>query len=156
MGVPGAAALIDPADDEQVEPRNRPMLADLRKLTVLEHWRGVEQARAAAVEFGRFWDDVDVLVTPTFGVVPPRATWARWDFAVEDHHRILGGVANFAQPFNVSGQPALSLPLTWSEGGLPIGIQFAGRSLDEGLLLRLAAELEVAQPWADRVPPGFG
>jgi amidase len=155
MSVPGPAGLVEPDEDALVEPRNRPLLEHLRALTIVDHSRSVSQVRAAAAEFGRFWEDYDVLVSPVFGLVPPAATWARWDFEVEEHHRILGSVANYAQPFNVSGQPAMSLPLAWAPDGLPIGIQIAGRFLDEALLLRLAAELEAAQPWAERRPPAL-
>lgn len=60
---------------------------------------------------------------------------------------------SFAQPFNVSGQPAFTLPLAQSETGLPIGIQLAGRPFEEATLVRLAAELETAMPWIGRRPP---
>ncbi|HEV3232608.1 MAG TPA: amidase, partial [Candidatus Dormibacteraeota bacterium] len=54
--------------------------------------------------------------------------------------------------FNITGQPAASLPLSWS-GGLPVGVQAVGRFGDEATLFRLAAQLEAAQPWAHRRPP---
>ena len=61
----------------------------------------------------------------------------------------------FTYPFNVTGQPAASVPLHWSTDGLPIGCQFVARSGDEATLFSLAAQLERARPWFDRRPPGL-
>ena len=54
---------------------------------------------------------------------------------------------------NITGQPAVSVPLSWSDDGLPIGIQLVGRPADEATLIRVSAQLEQAQPWRDRRPP---
>jgi amidase len=59
----------------------------------------------------------------------------------------------FTALFNVSGQPAVSLPLHWNEAGLPIGVMLAGRMGEEGTLISLSAQLEDARPWRDRHPP---
>jgi amidase len=155
MSVPGPAALVPPERYDLVEPRNRPMLSRLAGMTIMEHSAWVGQVQSAARLFTAFWDDYDVLVTPTCGILPPSATYAPWDLPPEEHNKRLAAFAGFTQPFNVSGQPALSLPLAWTPDGLPVGVQLAGRYLEEGLLLRLAAQLEEAMPWSGRVPPQF-
>lgn len=97
--------------------------------------------------------DVDVLVTPTLAELPvPLGT-----FDSPPDEPLLGLLRSaaftpFTPVFNVTGQPAVSLPLSMSESGLPIGVQFAGRLGDEETLFALAAQLERAAPWADRRP----
>jgi amidase len=61
-------------------------------------------------------------------------------------------MAGFTIAYNVSGQPAMSVPLHWNEGGLPIGVMFVGGWGREDVLFQLAAQLEQAQPWRDRWP----
>lgn len=62
----------------------------------------------------------------------------------------------FTPVFNVTGQPAMSVPLVWNDAGLPIGLHFVARFGDEATLFRLAAQLEQARPWFDRRPPVCG
>jgi amidase len=150
MEAPGIAARIAPEDKHRLEPRNQPLYDRSAALTVLEHARWVDSVRAATKEFVRLWDDVDVVVTSTAGWLPPDAEWAPWDLSDEEHRAHFASYPMPAHPYNISGQPAISVPLGWSSGGLPIGIQLAGRHLEEALLLRLSAQLEQARPWADR------
>jgi amidase len=62
-------------------------------------------------------------------------------------------MAAFTAAFNITGQPAVSLPLHWSDAGLPVGVQFVGGPWQEALLVRVASQLEQASPWSERRPP---
>ncbi len=112
--------------------------------------------RKAAVWWAPEGDGFDLLLTPTLGEPPvPHGTF---DSAPDNP---LGGFFRsaafvpFTAQFNVSGQPAINLPLHWNDDGLPIGVQLVAAFGREDLLLRVAAQLERAQPWADRRPPVF-
>lgn len=100
------------------------------------------------------FEDFDVYLTPVMGTVPPPIGYLD-PVAVSprDIGRRNGEVFPFAAPFNMTGQPSLSLPLQMSDAGLPIGMMFSGRYADEATLLRLAAQLEREAPWAARRPP---
>lgn len=93
----------------------------------------------------RWWDDHDVLICPVVPVPPPR-TGADHD----DAHLI-----SFCAPFNISGQPAMSVPGA-VVGGLPIGVQLVAAHGREDILIRLAAQLEEVTGWLDRRPPPLG
>jgi amidase len=131
--------------------------------TVLEgrEVKAVELQRSFAImnhlsrEMGRFFLPYDALITPTLPVAPYRLgvlnanapttaqAWARQAFSY----------CAFTAPFNLTGQPAMSMPLHWSAEGLPVGVQFVGRFADEATLFRLAGQIERARPWAHRTPP---
>jgi amidase len=94
----------------------------------------------------------DVVLSPTMAILPPELGSLSGDNALADMAGGLSGMTSFAIPFDVSGQPAISLPLSWSPTGLPIGVQFVAPYGREDVLFRLASQLEDATPWADRRP----
>jgi amidase len=121
--------------------------------------RAADYARAIGVmhrtgrQVAPFFQRFDVLLTPTM-CRPPHPLGVI-DMMTTDEaaytQAVLGTVA-FTSLWNACGNPAMSVPLAWSRAGLPMGAQFVGRFGDEATLLRLAAQLETAQPWAARRP----
>ncbi len=104
--------------------------------------------------FARFFEDYDLLLTPTLAQPPwPLGTIDMMGQDLEAYFDRLYAHMPFTAQFNASGQPAVSVPLHWTGDGLPVGVQFVARFADEATLLRLSAQLEAAQPWADRRPP---
>lgn len=91
----------------------------------------------------------DLLVTPTLAGPPPKLGWLTGPASGLNVRSIL----QYTAQFNVTGQPAISLPLHWSADGLPMGVQFVAAANREDLLIRIAAQLEAAAPWSHRMPP---
>jgi amidase len=98
----------------------------------------------------------DVLVTPTLPDLPHPMGWLDMkNLDLDTYNSRLFRDLTFTAPFNLSGQPAVSLPLYQTKGGEPIGVQFAGRVGDEAALISLAGQLEQALPWKGRRPRMF-
>jgi amidase len=138
--------------------------------------RSLNLLQRTARQIGGFFQEYDVLLTPTLAMPPvvtgtlrpkesQRAGMKKLLDKLNagelidrlDELEILSEHTYEFMPyttlFNVTGQPAMSVPLYWNDEGLPIGMQFVGRYSDEATLLRLAGQLEKAQPWSERVPP---
>jgi len=101
-----------------------------------------------------FWREHDVLITPTLSGPPIPIGSLAPDEGEPPIQMLLNcaGWVPFPAAFNVTGQPAVSLPLAQSRDGLPIGVQFVGPAGGEELLLSLAGQIERARPWAERRP----
>ena len=148
-----ATAGID--DLSLLEPIDRMLAEDARATPSPQYVAAVMAIQQQMRRLLPFWNDVDVVVTPTLALKPVPIGWT-WADADGDPSRAFARQVLFT-PFtavvNATGQPAISVPLAWSADGLPIGVQVIGRHFAEATLIRLAAQLEEARPWARRRPP---
>ena len=141
-----------------------------QRLPAVDLVRALRYMRNMGRSTAPFFEEHDVFVEPTIAV-PPWKSGAIGDLRLLPHKRFprrlalkkamrlllepsVAAVPNTAL-WNATGQPSMSMPLHWA-GGLPIGVQFTARYADEGLLFRLAGQIERARPWIDRLPPILG
>ena len=118
--------------------------------------RALELADLVREQLAVFFDDFDLLITPTMPDLPDafeQAAVGRLDDGPDEIKQLWASRGTFTDPFNLSGNPAISLPLGWSSTGLPIGVQLVGRWAAEPTLLAYAERFERALPWAGRRPP---
>ena len=148
-----AGALGRTPSPEQFEPATWALYQMGRTQTGAGYMTALSWIQAASRDVARFMLDYDIWLTPTLG--EPPVPLGSFDSPAEHP---MAGMARAAQfvPFtpicNMTGQPAMSVPLDWNDEGLPVGTHFVGRFGDEATLFRLAAQLETARPWADRRP----
>ena len=95
----------------------------------------------------------DLFITPTLTQLPRPVGYYDMSEPDIDRYNAKWADSAFAFPFNISGQPAISLPLAWSREDIPIGVQLVGRYGDEATVLAVSAQLEEAMAWRDRRPP---
>jgi len=139
---------------EDVEPFNWMMAEQARGMSVVDYVHESERAWLWARALSAYWGrDFDLLLTPTAAAPPPRLGELGPLAPLPELMARLGAFTVFTMPFDVTGQPAISLPLHWNDEGLPIGIQLAAAYGREDVLIRIAAQLEEARPWQDRRPP---
>lgn len=114
----------------------------------------IQDMQRMARDIAPFFDDYDVWLTPTTTQPPQPNGWFDFDPAQpRQATQRIGDVPKFTAIANITGQPAISLPLYWTDDGLPVGVQVVGRYGDEATVLRLAAQLEADAPWRHRRPP---
>lgn len=151
------AGLAAEMSDEQlalIGPKCLQLIRHGWRISAGDYYATLEAAHRESARIHRFWDSYDVLVTPTVPWVPPLrdrfpstedydAKWAQ--YGIWEH---------FTSPWNLTGQPAISVPCpTVGDGGLPSGLQLVGPVGGEARLFTLAAAYESASPWAQRRPP---
>jgi amidase len=138
---------------ELFEPMNQVLFDAGDEMNAVEYVHATQQLRGWARRVVRFWDGYDLVLTPTLAQPPPPVgalmdeadPWGNFDKAWR--------FTPFTPVANVTGLPAVSLPLFWNDDGLPLGAQLIGRPADEATLIRVSAQFEQARPWRERRPP---
>lgn len=171
-----AAFLKRPVRRRDVEPATWALSLIGRSITAPEYSNAIRHLQRVGRHVGGFFERYHVQLTPVLAG-PPFPHGALQPSRVERlQMTVLGALRasrtmkalgaleqaagtvfewmQFTPIANATGQPAMSVPLSWSAEGLPIGVHFTGRYADEATLFRLAAELELAAPWRERRPPG--
>ena len=151
--------LLDrPVRDDELERRNAVYRAMGQRMTSADYLAARAVLGAWARRMAGFWTPTeqggrgfDLLVTPTVGAPPPELGWFS-AAGPEQEGRRVGAFMPYTAQFNVTGQPAVSLPLHWTDDGLPVGVQLVAAFGREDVLVRVAAALEQAAPWGDRRP----
>ena len=135
----------------ELEPPNMFFATMGREFSSVDYVAAIEDLQSWTRRVAAWWVDHDVLVVPTSPEPPVRL--GELAPTNPDAANRMGRLVTFCAPFDVTGQPAVSLPLHWNDAGLPIGVQLIAAYGREDVLLRVASQLEHARPWADRRPP---
>ncbi|GAT65954.1 amidase [Planomonospora sphaerica] len=142
-------------DPARLEVVSRRLLDVAREYSALDMMAAFDAQNRVTRSAGAFFAEYDLLVTPTLGRLPAPHGTLRYD---DPGHTLTSWLESifdygpFTAVFNVSGQPAISLPLGCGDDGLPVGVQLVAPYGREDLLFRVAARLEEAMPWKDRIP----
>jgi 6-aminohexanoate-cyclic-dimer hydrolase len=157
----------------EIEPASSAMLAIAQTLPMDELTAAVQSQQKLIAAFSTFMERYDALLMPTLAAPPVRIgelalsrsevmqigllarlrTKSLIRKAATDISSRMFDWLPYTPVFNLTGQPAMSVPLHWTDDGLPVGVQFAGRFNDDERLFALAGQLERAQPWFARRPP---
>ena len=148
-----AATLGREPGPDDLEPFTQRMYEAAANASAADYARGQLAIHAAGRVVASVLESYDLILTPTMGAPPEKL--GVLSLANENLGAMIGALLRsvaFTQLINGTGQPAISLPLHWNAAGLPIGAHFVAALGGEGLLYRLAGQLEAERPWFDRVP----
>ncbi|RIJ28361.1 amidase [Henriciella mobilis] len=150
-----AAYFGKPPSEDIVEPWTLGLVQEFaRKADKFED--AVAYLAAFEPLYHSWFEDFDVILTPTVSTLPPKIGVQSPTGPYDEVRKSVTDFAAFTAPLNVAGAASMSVPVQWTESGLPVGSLFSGQRGDDGLLLALAYELEAAQPWIDRRPGILG
>ena len=142
--------------DDDIEGVTRGAIAHAATIDGAGYLSAIGRIHRYGRQMAAFFEDWDMLLTPT--LAEPPALIGRFNHDTEDYLDFRLGpdrcfdYSPYAAAFNATGQPAMSVPLAWSDRGLPIGIHLAGRFGADETLIALAADLERTRPWVNRRP----
>ncbi len=148
-----AGVIGRPVTRDDVEPITWAVIQRGLSISGVEHVRDVEKLRQLSRAIAQDLAPYDVYLTPTLTQLPRPMGYYDMSMTDLDAYNAKWADAGFAYPFNISGLPAISLPLGWSDEGIPIGVQLVGRYGDEAAVLGVSSQLEQAMPWKDKRPP---
>jgi amidase len=153
----GGIADYDGVDWSKVEPHNRHAYeAATDRVSAYDYVVAVQRLeRLSRREVARWGADFDLLLTPTSGILPPPTGQILAAQHAAPDQPVFETIASvcFTAFGNITGLPAISLPLHWNDDGIPVGTMLTGGPFDESRLIRLGAQLEAARPWAERLAP---
>lgn len=139
-------------EDQDLEPLNAAFRAMGKSALASDYLKVVEELQQASRRLSAWTSDWDVLLTPSTAISTPSLGKLAPHVAMDELMENLAIASHFTAPFNVTGEPAISLPLYWNSQGLPVGVQLVAPYGREDRLFRLASQLEQAQPWHQRWP----
>ena len=143
-----------PLEPDELEETTWELVEHGRRFSALDLVQAIEELGAAARAIGPFFNTYDAWLTPTLARPPEKlGVLNRSQGGAEEWWRFDCEFNAWNPIANITGQPAMSVPLHWTADGLPIGSLITGRYGDEATLFRLASQLEEARPWAARTPP---
>lgn len=150
-----AGIMKRPIDAQHLEPITLGICKDSGEYSAADVIRAKAALNVTRRRVGQFFQDYDLLLTPTLAQLPvPLGTiHQNQENSIENWEYGTAQFNAFTNLFNVTGLPAISLPLCQSSNNLPVGIQFAAGFGEEALLIRVASVFEEALPWAERKPP---
>jgi amidase/6-aminohexanoate-cyclic-dimer hydrolase len=146
-----AEALGVSTDSLPMERLTRRMLDRGMATSGPDYVAAIQCNQAAGMALGRFHADYDLILSPTLSSEPVPVGYLTQSPDDEYNERLLGFMADTGL-YNQTGQPSISLPLHWSDAGLPVGMMFSAAYGNDQLLLQVANQLERAQPWSQRRP----
>lgn len=150
-----ASIPLDASQEQQITELTRWLRSEGNLVTGAELTVAVSVLRSISHRALQSMGEVDVILTPTLAQLPPMIGALRNDDDPAKDFAAQAAFTPFTAAFNLTGQPAISVPLHWTGAGLPVGVQLVGRMYDEYTLISLAAQLERAQPWNTRHPANW-